>query len=1157
MTVPPPEIRPDDLVQFVENHRPFLPTGDYTIAVDQSLKIDGAADVLAEVPATALDFTVEGERFTLAPDLIHAVFPPQGARGAFDNALPHAVFTRSTLPWERWPLGGGVLDPNSPSWLALLVLTEQEAAAATPHLVTIEKTPGADGYLTDDAALFEDGFARGSSQHPGDQVRVIDMAWDTLGPLLPRYHDLGVMAHVRRVTSKGVGATGGMDILPADARPDHGADALAATSTGHMGPAGAGAPDGAPGNEVAVVFANRLPPADADCVVHLVSLEHRYRVPEEGETSDRPVRKLADPTLRAWLLAAETRRANARAQACTLDLRVGAAPTVMTPDAPTVPDLNAPTGESWAKLLGIDATTAICKAILGPDMDRWRVPLDAMAEVTSLGLFDCGGPSPLLIRAHVRRMGGEAGPLSPAQVAVLAAHAPIMPMPAALDLRIQGADASAIDDDAHARLQAWITLKTQDALATERDALAKLLTTLSPPAPTPACADDLTALLTARPALVAAVAAAGPLSADQLARIGAMPGDDAPAASFSLRGIALTATPHLTGSNGAAAVLSARIMGMAARLDVLAPEPVFHAPVAQPGDLVRLVALKTWRFHADPAHRGFVGELLALNGAAPPDLHDKATSFSIPSAMFETPMDPPAADAPDAVHESARYMHSGAVPLRHRLRGGGRTVSWYHGPFLSRPGAGARMPLPARGADQMLIYNTALGMFDASYAAAWQLGRMVALEDADFAAQLYRWKRDHARTLSVRRQNLDHDYLPLARRGAAPDMPATLSARFRALTLLEGLPFNYLAPDERLLPPESIRFFSLDPMWIEALRDGAFSVGRVLDSDHLADAAHWADMPAAPALSGFLLRSRAVTDWPQMVVEGFADVNRSDPRLHHALEFDAAPLTLERMARLGPNVMLCLFSDPERAGRQLELAQLHLPAEALHFGLERSMAAKPDAPPTPEKPAGLFKQLRDPRSGLELRRWRWADGADAGHAAGCKIDGALLDALHCAEAPDAGHAAGCMIDGALLDALHCAGTPDAVIDKLSALVNQGAELSWDEFLASRVKGDPADGGAGLTEAELSCPLKGAPKKTLRDLIERGASNAAADNQMIARIPKRQGDVLDLTALMDDAANLMAPAYPRGHRFSAADFALQMLDLPPSVRVLRPKREGEL
>jgi hypothetical protein len=1077
MTVPAPQIRPGDLVQFIESHRPFLPSGDYVVSVDQSLEIDGGADVLVDVAPTSLDFSVEGERFTLGPDLIQAVFPPQGARGAFDNALPHVIFTRSTLPWERWPLGGGVLDPQSPSWLALLVLTEDEAAAAPPHQVTVAKTDGAKGFLADGTALFEDGFKRGSGQHPGDQVRVIDMAWDKLRPLLPRYHDLGAMAHVRRVTGQSGDGAGGMAILPADDLPDHGTEALAAMSGGHMG-AAATAPDPTLGKELSAVFANRLPPAGENSVVHLVSLEHRFRAPTAPEATDRPVRKLTDPKLCKWLREAEKRRADADARACMLDLSDPAAPMIAKPDTPKLPDMAAPAGpagDADDAPLDLAAITAFCAAVLGPDKDRWTDILDAMAEVTTLGVFDCGGARPLLIRAHVRRAVGGAAPLDPAQVAVIAEHAPIMPKPGAMGLRVAGAGAAAIDDLAQARLQAWVAAKIQGAQA------------------------------------------AG-----------------ASEANFSLRGIALTATHD----PNAAAVLSARVMGMVARLEVLAPEPVFHAPVAHPGDRVRLVTLKTWSFNADPAHQGFVGELLALNGAAPPDMSDKATSYAIPSAVFETPMDPPAPDAPEAVHESARYMRSGAVPLRHRLRGGGRTVSWYHGPFLSSPDAGARMSLPARGPDQMLIYNQTLGMFDAAYAAAWELGRLVMLEDADIAAQLYHWKRDHARTLSARRQDLDHDYLPLARRGAAPDMPASLADRFRALSLLEGLPFNYLVPDERLLPPESIRFFALDPMWIEALRDGAFSVGRVLDSDHLDDAAHWADLPPAPALSGFLLRSRAVTDWPQMVVEGFADVNRSDPNLETALTFDAAPLTLERMARLGPNVMLCLFSDPDRAGRQLELAQLHLPAEALHFGLERTMAAKADTPPAgPTSPAkaeakGVFKQLRDPQTGFDLRRWRFALGADKGHAEGC------------------------MIDGALLDALHCAGTPDTVIEKLSVLANRGVEGAWDGFLSDWVMGDRADGGAGLTEAELSAPVAGATKMTLRDLIKRGAEGAAADNAMITHIPIRPGGALDLTVLMDDVANRMACAYPQGHRFSAADFAMQMLDLPPSVRVLRPVREGE-
>ena len=44
--------------------------------------------------------------------------------------------------------------------------------------------------------------------------------------------------------------------------------------------------------------------------------------------------------------------------------------------------------------------------------------------------------------------------------------------------------------------------------------------------------------------------------------------------------------------------------------------------------------------------------------------------------------------------------------------------------------------------------------------------------------------------------------------------------------LLYGVPFHYLVPDERMMPPESIRFFHVDPGWIATLIQGATSVGR-------------------------------------------------------------------------------------------------------------------------------------------------------------------------------------------------------------------------------------------------------------------------------------------------------------------------------------------
>ncbi|HTF04001.1 MAG TPA: hypothetical protein VK826_08245, partial [Bacteroidia bacterium] len=61
-----------------------------------------------------------------------------------------------------------------------------------------------------------------------------------------------------------------------------------------------------------------------------------------------------------------------------------------------------------------------------------------------------------------------------------------------------------------------------------------------------------------------------------------------------------------------------------------------------------------------------------------------------------------------------------------------------------------------------------------------------------------------------------------------PNMPQPLTDWLSRLALLYGVPFNYLVPDEGMLPPESIRFFYLDINWVEALVDGAFSIGRNL-----------------------------------------------------------------------------------------------------------------------------------------------------------------------------------------------------------------------------------------------------------------------------------------------------------------------------------------
>jgi len=138
------------------------------------------------------------------------------------------------------------------------------------------------------------------------------------------------------------------------------------------------------------------------------------------------------------------------------------------------------------------------------------------------------------------------------------------------------------------------------------------------------------------------------------------------------------------------------------------------------------------------------------------------------------------------------------------------------------------------------------------------------------------------------------------------------------LALLYGVPFNHLVPDESMLPNESIRFFVVDTNWINALIEGACSIGRSSSADLAHDAAlattlYQAVAPARQA-SGFLLRSAVVTGWPNLEVAAYA--NNQDV---------GAPL---RMERLSPTVLLYI------APALIDRIEIHEPPEGLHFGID-------------------------------------------------------------------------------------------------------------------------------------------------------------------------------------------------------------------------------
>lgn len=200
---------------------------------------------------------------------------------------------------------------------------------------------------------------------------------------------------------------------------------------------------------------------------------------------------------------------------------------------------------------------------------------------------------------------------------------------------------------------------------------------------------------------------------------------------------------------------------------------------------------------------------------------------------------------------------------------------------------------------------------------------------------------------------------------AAPEaqMPAYMESFLAHLRLLVGVPFDYLVPDARLLPPESIRFFYLDRSWGDRLVDGAINVGqagtreqahhqahhegvrRQLDHTEravrrlqVAGASHGPLLDFAEArkavegsgearvVTGFLLRSAAVSGWPHMDVRAFSRVLPDGVDAGGAEAADSQLRTL-RLERLSPSVLLALFEGVPR------LVWCEEPHHGIQFGV--------------------------------------------------------------------------------------------------------------------------------------------------------------------------------------------------------------------------------
>ena len=343
----------------------------------------------------------------------------------------------------------------------------------------------------------------------------------------------------------------------------------------------------------------------------------------------------------------------------------------------------------------------------------------------------------------------------------------------------------------------------------------------------------------------------------------------------------------------------------------------FDFQQASDADLIRLVVLSSWRFASPPAaQQQFADLMLGLNHS-PSNL--RLASNANPLAE--------------------RYAAQGYAVLPHSMRQASQSISWYRGPL----GVGqhtAQMTLPALAADSLLAYDSTTGMFDVSYAAAWELGRLMMLQTKQISTSLYTWKRGQIQ--QKKSQNIPtarFQPLRLQSRSLATAAPDDVQAWFKGLAQLQGVPFNYLVPDETMLPNEAIRFFQLDPNWMACLFDGALSIGRATTGDLTHEQA--LDLPTLlgglPTVTGFVLRSAVVAGWPNIIIE--------------ASDAAGGKIDQIRLEKWADSVLIGLFAG------DLASITFKLHAETMHFGFDPANQQYPD----------LHKQLRD-ASGAETNQ---------------------------------------------------------------------------------------------------------------------------------------------------------------------------------------------
>lgn len=177
-------------IDYIESCVPPMQSGEYQISVTQKIDAIGYQAVQTQ------NIRIEGPRFSLAEADVESVYPPVGMKGKFRTTLPHIVFQRRTLPWERTPIKQVTMLANEAGtpprfktpWMALLLLCGNE-------IEEIKSDPVSKVYPETDVL------------NKKEICHYIDLDKDLFLRIMPTPSELTFLCHTRRVniTAQSVG----------------------------------------------------------------------------------------------------------------------------------------------------------------------------------------------------------------------------------------------------------------------------------------------------------------------------------------------------------------------------------------------------------------------------------------------------------------------------------------------------------------------------------------------------------------------------------------------------------------------------------------------------------------------------------------------------------------------------------------------------------------------------------------------------------------------------------------------------------------------------------------------------------------------------------------------------------------------------------------